>query len=141
MTASNPGGLFGSATGAESAKSSQEAGPPDLERSIARLLTLGTYASIGLLVVGFVLMLASGIGPRSGGPVFDPSTIVPDIVALRPAGFLWLGLIAAVATPVARVLASLIGYVRRGERSMAVVATLILVVIALSVALARGLEG
>jgi uncharacterized membrane protein len=113
----------------------------DLERSIARLLTLGTYASVGLLVLGFVLMLAAGIQPRSGGPVFDPSRLVPDLVALRPAGFLWLGLIAAVATPAARVLASLIGYVRRGERSMAIVAGMILVVIALSVVLARGLEG
>jgi uncharacterized membrane protein len=141
MTASNPGGLFGSATGAGSAKSSQEAGPPDLERSIARLLTIGTYASIALLVLGVVLMLASGIGPRSGGPAFDPSSIVPDVLALRPAGFLWLGLVAVVATPAARVVASLIGYLRRGERAMAVVAALILVVIGLSVALARGLEG
>jgi uncharacterized membrane protein len=113
----------------------------DLERSIARLLTRGTYASVALLVVGVVLMLASGIGPRSGGPAFDPTTLVPDLLALRPAGFLWLGLIVVVATPAARVLASLIGYVRRGERPMTIVAALILVVISLSVALARGLEG
>ena len=117
--------------------------PPaaDLERSIARLLTIGTYASVALLAIGFVLMLVSGIHPRSGGPPFDPTTLVTDLAALRPAGFLWLGLIAVVATPAARVLASLVGYVRRGERAMAIVATLILVVIALSVALARGLEG
>jgi uncharacterized membrane protein len=114
---------------------------PDLERSIARLLTIGTYASIGLLAVGVVLMLADGIGPLSGGPAFDATRLVPDLVALRPAGFLWLGLIAAVATPAARVLASLIGYARRGEREMAIVASLILAVIALSVALARSLEG
>ena len=114
---------------------------PDLERSIARLLTIGTYASIGLLAVGVILMLANGIGPRSGGPAFDATRLVPDLVAFRPAGFLWLGLIAAVATPAARVLASLIGYARRGEREMAIVASLILVVIALSVALARSLEG
>jgi uncharacterized membrane protein len=141
MTASNPGGLLGSATGAASAKSSHEPGPPDLERSIARLLTIGTYASIALLAVGVVLMLAAGIGPRSGGPAFDPTTLVPDLLALRPAGFLWLGLIVVVATPAARVLASLIGYARRGERQMAIVATLILLVIALSVGLARGLDG
>jgi uncharacterized membrane protein len=130
-------------TGRVPATPSPATPPPaaDLERSIARLLTLGTYASVGLLVLGFALMLGSGIGPRSGGPAFDPSTLVPDLVALRPAAFLWLGLVAAVATPAARVLASLIGYVRRGERSMAIVAGLILVVIALSVALARGLEG
>jgi uncharacterized membrane protein len=119
----------------------QAARGPDLERSIARLLTIGTYVSIGLLAIGVVLMLADGIGPLSGGPAFDATRLVPDLVALRPAGFLWLGLIAAVATPAARVLASLIGYARRGEREMAIVASLILVVIALSVALARSLEG
>jgi uncharacterized membrane protein len=141
MTASNPGGLLGSATGAGFAKGSQEPGPPGLERSIARVLTIGTYASIGLIAVGVVLMLADGIGPLSNGPAFDATRLVPDLVTLRPAGFLWLGLIAAVATPAARVLASLIGYARRGEREMAIVASLILVVIALSVALARSLEG
>jgi uncharacterized membrane protein len=119
------------------------AGPPaaDLERSIARLLTIGTYASIALLVLGAGLMVASGIGPRSGGPAFDPRAALADLAALRPAGFLWLGLIAVVATPAARVVASLIGYARRGERLMALVAVLILVVIALSVTLATVLEG
>ena len=141
MTASNPGGLLGSATGARSAKGSQEPGQPGLEQSIARVLTIGTYASIGLIAIGVVLMLADGIGPLSNGPAFDGTRLVPDLAALRPAGFLWLGLIAAVATPAARVLASLIGYARRGEREMAIVASLILVVIALSVALARTLEG
>jgi hypothetical protein len=45
-----------------------------------------------------------------------------------------------VATPSARVAAALVGYARSGERPMAVVAALILVVIALSVGLATGLE-
>ena len=54
---------------------------------------------------------------------------------------MWLGLLAVVATPAARVVAALIGFVRRGERTMAIVAALILAVIALSVVLAQGLEG
>jgi uncharacterized membrane protein len=115
--------------------------PADLERSIARLLTVGTYLSVGLLLVGVGLMLVTGIGPLSGGPAFDLTKIGPDLLARRPAGFLWLGLVAVVATPAARVVASLVGYVRGGERTMAVVAGLILLVIALSVGLARGLEG
>ena len=140
MTASNPGGLLGSATGAGSARGSEQTRPPGLERSIARLLTVGTYSSMALLAIGVVLMAANGIGPLSGGPVFDVTRLVSDLLAGRPAGFLWLGLVVVVATPVARVLASLVGYVRRGERGMAIVAGLILVVIGLSVALARGLE-
>ena len=110
-----------------------------LERSIARLLTIGTYASVALLILGVVLMLATGIAPRSGGPAFDLTKLVPDVLALRPAGYIWLGLVAVVATPAARVFAALIGYARRGDRTMAIVAALILVVIGLSVALAQGL--
>jgi uncharacterized membrane protein len=141
MTASTPGGLYGSATGAGSARSSQEPGPPRLEQSIARLLTIGTYASIGLLAIGVVLMAMGGIAPLSGGPAFDAGRLVPDLLALRPDGFLWLGLIVVVATPAGRVIASLIGYARRGERTMVAIAGLILAVIGLSVVLATGLEG
>ena len=142
MTASTPGGLSTSATGAGTSSSPGTQTPiaAALERSIARLLTVGTYVSIGLLAVGFGLLLAAGLGPRSGGPAFDPSTLVSDLSATRPAGFLWLGLLLLVATPAARVGLALVGYGRGGERAMTVVAAAILVVIGLSVVLGSGLE-
>jgi uncharacterized membrane protein len=93
----------------------------DLERSVARLLSAGTYASIALLAAGVVAMAAAG---RS------------DLAALRPEGFVWLGIVLVVATPSARVATSLAGYLRRHDRPMAVVSILILCVIALSVAAA-----
>jgi uncharacterized membrane protein len=112
---------------------------PDIERIVARLLTVGTYSSVAVLAVGTAMMLASGVKPLAGWPPFDLGQIGDDLVHLRPLGFLWLGLIAVVATPASRVAASLIGYLRTGERLMALIAVLILAVIALSVALARGL--
>jgi uncharacterized membrane protein len=115
--------------------------PADLDRSIARLLTYGTYASVALLAAGVVMMLAQGIPPLGGGPSFRADLIVDDLLHWRPAGLISLGLVAVIATPAARVAAALVGFVRRGEREMAIVAALILVVIALSVGLARGLEG
>ena len=111
-----------------------------LERSIARLLSGGSYAAIALLATGLALMVANGIGPLDRSPRFDAGAVPADLLALRPTGFLWLGLIAVVATPAARVVASLVGYSRRGERSMAIVAALILLVIALSVTVGAGLE-
>ena len=117
----------------EPRRSATDAPPADLERSIARLLTLGTYGSVACLAIGVGLMLAAGIAPLTGGPAFEPGRLADDVTHLRPSGFLWLGLVAVIATPSARVLASLGGYLRRGERSMAIVATLILAVIALSV--------
>jgi uncharacterized membrane protein len=115
----------------------QHAAPPsaDLDRAIGRLLTIGTYTAILLLGIGSVLLFAYRIDPLAGAPPLEPGLIVDDIVHLRPAGFMWLGLIVVLATPVARVVASLVGFVRRGERTMAIVAALILVVIALSIVL------
>jgi uncharacterized membrane protein len=112
----------------------------DLDRSIARLLTYGTYVSVVLLALGVVVMFARRIAPLAGGPPFQPELIIDDVAQFQPAGFLWLGLIAVIATPTSRVVAALIGFGRRGERTMAIVAALILVVMALSVVLARGVD-
>jgi uncharacterized membrane protein len=112
----------------------------DLDRSIARLLTGGTYLSIGLMAIGVVLMLAGGISPLAVPPPFDPGSIPADIMALRPAGFLWLGLLVILATPLARVAASGIGFAAAGERRMALISVAILVVIAVGVVLGITVE-
>ena len=114
---------------------SHRAPPADLDRLIGRLLTIGTYASILLIAIGTVLMFASRIDPLAGGPPFEPGLIVDDIAHGRPAGFIWLGLLVLLATPIARVIVSFFGYAARGERTMAIVAALILVVMAASIAL------
>ena len=113
----------------------------DLERVVARLLIGGTYVSVAVLAVGTVMMVLAGVAPLTQTAPFDPGRVADDLLHLRVEGLLWLGLIAVVATPAARVATSLVGYVRRGERLMALVSLLILGVIALSVGLARGLEG
>ena len=82
MTASNPGGLLGSATGAGFAKGSQEPGPPGLERSIARVLTIGTYASIGLIAVG-VSFVASGPELTHTHPRIEDRVNEPELAASR----------------------------------------------------------
>ena len=112
----------------------------DLDRTVARLLTIGTYASIALLALGVAALVASGRSPLERAPGFDLARIPADLAALRPEGFLWLGVVLVVATPSSRVATSLGGYIRRGDRPMAVVSVLILCVIALSVVLAIGTE-
>jgi uncharacterized membrane protein len=110
-----------------------------LEDAIARLLSVGTYASVVVLLIGTLLLLAEGRSPLDLGPVFDPATIVADVVSLRSAGFLWLGILGLVATPSARVVAALVGYARRGDTRMAGVAALIIVVLVAGVV--AGLAG
>jgi uncharacterized membrane protein len=107
--------------------------PANLERSVARLLTIGTYASIALLGSGVLAMVAAGRSPLDPAPRFDPRRLLDDLATLRPEGFLWLGIILVVATPSARVATSLVGYLRRADRAMAVVSVLILAVIGFSV--------
>lgn len=108
----------------------------ELDLAVARLLTVGTYLSIALLAAGVAAMVATGASPLDTAPGFDIGRIPADLVALRPEGFLWLGLVVVIATPSARVAASLVGYLRGRDRIMAAVAVLILGVIALSVILA-----
>jgi uncharacterized membrane protein len=107
----------------------------DLDRTIARLLTGGTYLSVGLLAVGVVLMVTSGTSPLAPAPTLDISQIPSQIVSLQPTGFLWLGLMVAIATPLARVAAAIVGYLRAGERRMALIGAGILLVVTIGVIL------
>ncbi len=113
----------------------------DMDRRVARIITIGTYLSVVLLGIGVLLMVATSVSPLDPAPPFDLQDLVPALVAGRPVAYLWLGLVAVIATPSARVAASLLGFLRDGERMMALVAAGILGVIALSVLLAIGLEG
>ena len=111
----------------------QPPGPPSLEVALAHVLQLGTYLSVGLVAIGSVLLLARGGSPIEGGPPLELSTLPADIVALRPAGFLWLGILGVLATPALRVARALLGFARRGERRMVTVSILVLVVIVVGV--------
>ena len=104
------------------------------ERAIGRLLIGLTYVSTGVLLVGVLLMLASGISPLSGGPRLDLASLPIDLATLTPAGFLWLGLLAVIATPISRVVAAAIAFARAGERGMVGVAVAILVVVGIAIA-------
>ncbi len=109
-------------------------GPGALEVALAHVLQVGTYLSIGLIGVGSVLLFAAGGSPVAGGPPLALDQIIPDLLALRPAGFLWLGIVGVLATPGLRVLRAMVGFWRRGEQRMASVALLVLVVVAIGVA-------
>jgi len=106
------------------------------ERTIGRMLIALTYVSVTLLVIGVALMVSQGVSPLSGGPQLDLGRLMGDILALAPHAFLWLGLLAVIATPISRVVVAGIGYARAGDRALVVVAIAILVVIALSIATA-----
>jgi uncharacterized membrane protein len=105
----------------------------DIEPGLARILQAGSYLSIGLVAAGVVLLIAGGGSPLGGGPPLDLGGLVRDLTAGRPAGLLWLGILGIIATPGIRVLGALVGFSRRGERTMVVVSAAILVVVAAGV--------
>jgi uncharacterized membrane protein len=104
-----------------------------LESALARVLAIGTYASMALVAIGLVLLVAGGGSPLDAGPPLSFATLGADLLAGRPAGFLWLGILGVVGTPALRVVGALIGFWRGGERPMVLVALLILAVVGLGV--------
>ena len=114
-----------------------------LERRIGRLLTGGTYGAMALMAVGVVLMLAGGTDPLAHGaiPPFHPGTVLADLLALRPLGFLWSGVILVILLPIGRVAVAGVGFLAARDRRMAGISLLVLLVVLASVSAALGLEG
>jgi uncharacterized membrane protein len=110
------------------------AGALNVDRRLGRLLIVVTDVAVVLLVVGLLLMVLDRIGPLTGGPRLDPASLPTDLLALKPAAFLWLGILAVIATPISRVVVAAFAFARRGDRAMVAISLAILVVIAAAIA-------
>jgi uncharacterized membrane protein len=108
--------------------------PAGIEARIARLLTIGTRVAVAFLAAGSLLLVASGTSPlATPWPPLDLTTLPSDLLHLQPEGFLWLGLLVMIATPLLRVITATMGFARAGERRMVLLGIAVLVVIALAV--------
>ena len=116
---------------------------PGIETVVARLLTVGTYLAIGLVLVGVVGMLRDGIAPLDhvAFPPFDLRQIPAEMLALEPAGFLWAGIVLVMCLPIGRVIVAGIGFLRVGDRRLALVSAGVVLVVFASIAAAIGLGG
>jgi uncharacterized membrane protein len=113
-----------------------------IESAIARLLVLGIYIAMALVLVGVVGMLATGIDPLAHDtpPGFDLGRIPGDLLALRPEGFLWSGLVLVVALPVGRVVVAGVGFLGARDRRLALVSLAVLLVVLASIVAALVVE-
>ncbi len=110
------------------------AAPAGVEARIARLLTWGTRLAIALLAIGCALLVAEGRSPLDAGwPPLDLAALPSNLLALRAEGFLWLGLIATIGTPLLRVGAATLGFARVGDRRLTALGIGVLVIIGLAV--------
>ena len=113
-----------------------------LEARISRLLVVGTYVAIGLVLLGVIGMLASGMDPLAlATPEFDLRQIPADIAAGNPEGFLWLGLVAVLALPLGRVIVAGVGFLAARDTRLALVSLAVLLVVTGSIVAAVGLGG
>lgn len=132
MSAARQGGL-----------SSVAATAARLETIVARLLTWGTRVALLFILVGVIGMATTGVEPMAsaGFPPYSLVAIPGQLVALRPEGFIWTGLTLLVALPLGRVTVSGAGFLAAGDRRLALVSVLVLLVICASVVAALSLEG
>ena len=113
-----------------------------IESLAARLLTWGTRIALGFVFVGVLGILATGVDPITTAiPPYSLAAIPGQVLALEPVGFLWAGLTLVVGLPLGRVVVSGAGFLAAGDRRLALISGLVLLVIAVSVVAALGLGG
>jgi uncharacterized membrane protein len=108
-----------------------------LNITVSHVLVGGLVTSVALLLVGAILAIAGR------GPSVPSATSITDIpraiAALEPGGFLGLGLLVLLATPVARVIVLAAGFARRRSWLFFGMSAFVLALLALSAYL--GLRG
>jgi uncharacterized membrane protein len=99
-----------------------------------------TPLALALVLVGVVGMFLAGTDPvRAPQPADALGAIPGQVFALDPEGFLWAGLTLVVALPLGRVIVSGVGFLAAGDRRLALVSVLVLLVVGISVVAALGL--
>ncbi|HEY8868285.1 MAG TPA: DUF1634 domain-containing protein [Candidatus Limnocylindrales bacterium] len=117
--------------------------PERLRVVVSAVLTIGVTLSAGLIAVGFIGSFAVGWqGSLSGGtpitgPLGDFGSLAAGLAALRPQAIAQLGLLTLVATPIARVLTSLVGFVLEGDRLYVAITAAVLAILLASALLIR----
>lgn len=101
----------------------------ELATWVSRVLAVGTLLSMAVVLVGVVLILATG----HGGPSGSDGGFLAQITAGKPASIVSLGLLLLVLTPAAELVAALVAFARAGERRYVIVTSLVLVLLAIGV--------
>lgn len=126
--------------GTTEARSAIEArGATDIRtgRFLSRLLLAGLLIAVLLMLAGAVLAATGANGPMA--QAVSLADLPHALASLQPLGFIILGLVVLMATPIARVMALLALFAWRRSWWFCAICVLVLAVLALSVFL--GLHG
>jgi uncharacterized membrane protein len=108
----------------------------DLDAVVHRVLIVGLALSSALMLAGVGLELARGTALPEA--VAGLGQVLPRVLSLRPSGFLTLGLLVLIATPILRVVGSVVAFIYEHDWRFAGITTLVLLVMVVSIVLGKG---
>jgi uncharacterized membrane protein len=117
--------------------------PERFRTAIGAVLASGVALSAALIATGFLTALAIGWqgSPIGASPGHTAPTSFGDLparlAALEPLAIAQLGLLVLLATPVARVAASVVGFASEGDRLYAAITATVLAILVASIFLLR----
>lgn len=103
---------------------------------VHHLLVIGLVISTILMAAGLVIMLCT----HSDFPtaLVGINQIIPAMLGFNPAGYMTLGLLVLIATPIVRVLGSIIGFLVEKDWRYAAVSGVVLLIVLCSIYFGRG---
>ncbi len=108
----------------------------DLNDAVHRILVIGLVISTGLLLTGIFLDLV--LGRSLPTATLAPGQVVGALLSLRPSGFLSLGLLVLLVTPIVRVIGSVIVFIWERDWRFALVTSVVLAIMIVSVIVGHG---
>ncbi len=107
-----------------------------LDHTIHKLLVVGLIISTSLMLIGLFLdLVLQRVVPTS---VPDLGEVFTRVIYFRPSGFLALGLLVLIATPVLRVIGSFIAFIYERDWRYAGITFVVLLVVIFSIVLGKG---
>jgi len=108
-----------------------------VETWVGILLRTGVMVAAAIVLTGGVLYLAQNHGPRPDYRTFHPepsqltnfSAIVHGVATLNTESIIMLGLLVLIATPVARVVMCIVGFLFERDRLYVVISTVVLLIL------------
>ena len=117
--------------------------PERFSEVVSGVLIVGVVVSATFIALGFAAALAVGwqgslLGATAATTATtDFSNLPGRLASLEPAAMAQLGLVTLLATPIARVAASVVGFALEGDRLYAAITTAVLLILLTSILVLR----